>query len=49
LAKSSGTDPVLGRVLFKLDDYVLLRVKGQDEVEAIPRSQVAAIVEGGQK
>lgn len=42
-------DPLVGRVLFKLEDYILLRTNKDGEVEAIPRAQVSLIVEGGQR
>jgi hypothetical protein len=43
------SDPAVGRILFNLDDYALLRTSESGKVEAIPRAQVALIVEGDGK
>jgi len=43
------TDPLAGRILFILDDYVLLLPDNGREVHAIPKTQISLIVEGGQK
>jgi hypothetical protein len=41
--------PVVGRVLFNLDNYVLLRTATNGEVEAIPKGQVTLIVEASKE
>lgn len=43
------TDPLAGRILFVLDDYVLLLPENGREVHAIPKTQISLIVEGGRK
>lgn len=42
-------DPTVGRILFNLDNYLLLRTSKTGEVEAIPQTQVTLIVEGDGK
>jgi len=42
-------EPAVGRVLFRLDDYILLRTNTGAELEAIPKAQVSLIVVGTEK